>query len=256
MQVTINFPPRSEPPPPPPPPPPVIQPPHQLWRVMHDAEIYAKGITWVSHGQVNAASADINWRMGYPEVFWLYQDDNQPVPFPERWQWLSFQLNPQMQPMKWQELHNDWIAFHNKGAGFPHPNIPGTPGYDNTYIPTPRRDYINKQWTTAPDPVWDKVRVCGGATISGALDGNYVIVDTLDVDNPPSSVDYIKARPWLYFTAVSKVRDANRQIVIVDFPQNGSYPSLVPLIARGRVRLPVVMLEKVSQIVDPYKIYV
>lgn len=252
MRVTVKFSESASEPQPPP----VIQPPNQLWRVMHDYELWTKGVQWVGHGQVNDAGSNKNFRVGYPEVFWCYTEDDKPVPFGERWQWLSFQLNPQMQPMNWQALHDDWRAFHNNGAGFPHPNIPGTPGYDPSYIPTPRHDYINKMWTDAPDPIWDKVRVCGGMTLSGKQDGNYVFIDCLDVDNPPSNVDYIKARPWLYFRAVSKVRADALPGAIVDFPQNGSYPSFVPLIARGAIKLPVVMLEKVGGYVDPLKVYV
>ena len=256
-KIVVKLTPRSEPEPPP-----VISPPNQLWRVRHDYEIFVKGITCAGHGQINAAAADKRFRLGLPEVFWLYQVnadgkiDDKEVPFGERWQWLSYQMNSQIQPLKWQELHNDWIAFHNKGAGFPHPNIPGTVGYDKTYIPTPRHDYINKMWTDAPDPVWDKVRVCGGATVSGKQDGNYVDIDALDANNPPDNVQYILSRPWLYFRAVSKVRADALSGAIVDFPQNGSYPSLIPLVANTRVRLPVVLLEKVDAIFDPYQVVV
>jgi hypothetical protein len=113
-------------------------------------------------------------------------------------------------------------------------------------------------WTDAPDPVWDKVRVCGGMTLSGQLDdsGNYVIIDCLDVDNPPDNVQYILARPWLYFRAVSKARADANPGAIVDFPQNGSYPSLVPLIARGEIKLPRVMLVPVEDYVNPLQVFV
>lgn len=233
-------------------PPPVIKPPHQLWRVMHDPEIIAKRISWVSHGQLYEEGRTWDWRAGYPEVFWMYQDDGKAIELTEQWQWLTYQLTPPITKPKWREVYDDWRAFANR-TGFSHD--PATDP-DKTYVYVPKKDYVTPRDLSADIlPALDKNRVCGGATISGYQDGNYVVVDALDWNNPPSNVDYIKSRPWLFFHAVSIVKRFDGTPIIDPFPQNGSYPTLVPIIARGRVRLPVVMLEKVDAVVDPLKIF-
>lgn len=226
-------------------------PPHTLWRVRHDPEIARLQFTYTGHGQYWHPDEGWDWRAGYPEVYYLLGTHS--VPFDERWQRLSFAMNPQMQPLKWREVYDDWRAFMN-GTGFPHPNVPGTPGYDPTYQPKPRRDYVNQiDMTSLLLPAWDKIRVCGGATISGVRDGSTVIVDTLKYDNPPT-LEWLMLRPWYYFAAVS-ILNVNGTPVIDPFPQNGTYPTWIPLVAISEVRIPYGAVEEVSEVVNPLKVY-
>jgi hypothetical protein len=259
MKVTVKFGVESEPQPPP-----VIQPPNQLWRVRHDFEIWKLGITWTGHGQLNNAAEDVFFRDELPEVFWCYGE--QTVPMDEAWQRLSFAMCEGIEGMNWRAVYHDHRAFMN-GTGFWHDNV--GQDYDPTYKPVARRDYINRiDLSSDKLPAFDKVRVCGGATVSGRQDGSYVILDTLDVNSVPT-LAWLQARPWLYFRAVSKMfrrdasgrplRDTDGNLLpplIVDFPQNGSRPSFIPLVTKIPVKLPVVMLEKTSGYVDPLKVYV
>lgn len=220
---------------PPPEPPPVVKPPNQLWRVMHDYEICTNKISWSGHGQLWEEGREWDWRAGYPEVFWCYGTHE--VPFDEAWQRLTFAQNNPIQPLKWREVFDDWRAFMNR-TGFDH-RPPSDPYY------TPRRDYINQRDLSSDIlPAFDKVRVCGGATISGVRDGAWVYIDTLDVNNPPS-LDWLRARPWFTFHAVSNLK-INGKPVIDRFPQNGANPTQIPLVTRTQVKLPVVMLEQID----------
>lgn len=240
--------------------PPIVAPAHPLWRVKHDVEMYRDKVAFTGWGDYGGHERPY-WRDGYPEVYWLLGSHQ--VPFNEAWQILSFQLNPNMSPAKWREVHDDWRAFHN-GTGFPHPNIPGTKDYDPNYQPTPRADFINRYNLSSMLPTWDKIRVCGGATVCGIQDApSTVLIETLDYYNPPT-IDWLIARPWLYFHALSSVfrkkadgtyyKDINNNFVETPepFPQNGDYPTLIPLIAMTEVRLPLNALIPVDKITDPY----
>ena len=126
------------------------------------------------------------------------------------------------------------------GTGFDH-RSPSDPQY------TPRRDYINKRDLSSENlPAFDKVRVCGGSTISGKRDGNWVYIDTLDVYNPPT-LEWLKARPWYTVHALSILFDEVSGKPVYDrFPQNGAYPTLIPLVTRLQIKLPAVMLKPVK----------
>jgi hypothetical protein len=221
------------------------KPPNQLWRVLHDYEIYAKKASHPEHGQLYNKNRNWYWREGYPEVFWLLGSHR--VPFSEAWQKLSYEINqPWLDDVRWRAVYGDATAFMN-GTGFG--------GVANSNLPyVPRKDYINRIDLNASElPAWDKVRVCGGATISGRDNGDgTVTVDTLNYSYVPSAQSLLE-RPWYYFHAVSVHRSGNKEVV-VDFPQGNGHPVLIPLVAMREVRFPIVALEKVNDIADPYKI--
>lgn len=182
-----------------------------LYRVKHDAEL----------GPL--------WRQA-PEVFLL--NDNR-TPFGADWQRLSFALNPGMTSNHWRALYGDDEAFTN-GNGFNGPNA--------------RADFVNNCDLSAPLPAWDKTRVCGGATVTGIVDGMELVVDILDGTGPAPTLEWLLARPWLYFHALTVYGDGH----VGEFPQNN--PCLVPLVGSGEARIPLAQVQKVPRIADPYKI--
>jgi hypothetical protein len=172
-----------------------------LFRVLHDYEL------------------DGIWRPNLPEVFPL---NGERTPFGADWQKLSYALNPGMTGDKWRSLYAYNRAFTN-GTGFN-----GT---------EPKADYVNDIDLDCPDPAWDKTRVCGGATITGVIDGPDLIVKILDGDGPAPSLDWLLAHPWFYFHALNTT-DAGL--------------TRFPLVGSGEARIPLKQLQKVPGIADPY----
>ena len=223
---------------------PQISQPVKYYRVLHDYEIWKRGFSHPAHGQFYH-SEGWDWRVGNPEVFWLF--GGTATPFSDDWQRLSYEMNqPAMTKSNWRSVYDAGRAFMN-GSGFPTP----TKG-------EPRRDVINNKDLNSPLPEWDKIRVCGGATLRGTVDGDMLIVDTLKYGEPVPSWDELKQKPWLYFHATTSSKKATGEPRIGRFPQNqnGEYPVLIPLVARSVVRFPLGALEEVSEIADPYRIYI
>ena len=171
----------------------------KLWRVKHDTT---------------------DWRRGLPEVFIL---NSNATPFGRDWQLLSYALNPGMDKKKWRAVYAYNRAFNN-GCGF----------NDDT---DPRADYVNGLDLAAPLPKWDKTRVCGGATITGRVDGNELVVEIMDGRGPAPSLEWLLARPWLYFKAINAGTLSN-------FPQGGGLPVYIPLVGSGEARYPLAGLEE------------
>lgn len=221
----------------------VVIPTPPLYRVLHDYEIWKRQpVLPASHGQLENSKKDWTWRVGFPEVYWLH--DTHRVPFTETWQRLSFALCEGINPKKWRVVYDDHRAFMNN-TGF------WTDGSPYAYVP--RRDYINGIDLSGEMPAWDKIRVCGGATVSGKVRGDFLEVETLNYFNPPS-LEWLKQRPWLYFRAVSSGANALNQPLISDFPQNDYRPVWIPLVSIYPVRFPLSCLERVYEIADPLKI--
>lgn len=214
-----------------------------LYRVLHDYEIWRrKPFLLEAHGQLESVRKDWRWRLKAPEVYWLH--DTHRVPFTETWQRLSFALCEGIEPKKWRIVYDDHRAFMNN-TGF------WTEGSPYAYVP--RRDYINGIDLSGELPAWDKIRVCGGATISGREEGDYLVVETLDYTAPPT-IEYLRARPWLFFRALICDEDTNGKPIVYDFPQNGGRPVWIPLIAITPVRFPLSCLERVNDIANPLRI--
>ena len=193
----------------------------QLWRVKHDAE-RPLGI----------------WRTAVPEVFRLSPWHG--IPLNRAWQEFTFALNqPGMTGEKWRVLYDYRRAFTNNGAGYDYPGSP------------PKQDWVNMRDLTATDlPRFDGPRICGGAIVTGRVDGALLWLHTLDATKPPPAVADVK--PWEKFCATTVTDNG-----IGRFPQRGGLDVWVPLIARQPVYLPLTGLQKweAEELPDPYRIY-
>ncbi len=227
------------------------QPPvRRYWRVLHDWELAKLQVTDQRLGQLYKPGEGWDWRakFGFPEVQHLVGSHK--VTFDEAWQRLSFAMNPGMDPKRWRILYDDHRAFTDR-TGF---------WTDNTHYPEyrPVKDYINglDLKGDSPLPEFDGVRVCGGATISGTIDGTDLIVETMTSDKPPTW-EWLESRPWLYFHAVICYVKADKQQGIAPFPQNNGKRVLIPLFAKPEkeLRFPLAALQEMDGIADPYKIY-
>ena len=195
----------------------------QLWRVLHDVETPAG-----------------NWRPKLPEVHSLFL--NHFTPFTEGWQKLSYAMNPHLTKEKWTALYAYQRAFTNNN-GF---------GNDSD----PRANYIKGENLRYGDPKVEAL-VCGGAVLAGVAAGSNLIVETLNGRNSPPSLEWLMARPWLWFDAITV--DGNG--IPRRFPQGGGERVLIPLIAdRNRYADVTIPLEKVVkwtmlELPDPYRVY-
>lgn len=196
-----------------------------LWRVLHDKEI----------GPL--------WRPGLPEVFPLFP--NHFSSFGEPWQRLSWEMNKQyLTPGKWTAVYGatTWIANHQ--------------GFGNE--DDPRANYI-----TGKDLMFANPRVealtCGGNVLTGFVQGDNLVVSTLNVNNPPGSPDLIPRWHRTYAVSVDSHGQPRR------FPQgeqdNGFMADIIhPLIcnpARFVITIPLRLLEPWTApgFPDPYRIY-
>jgi hypothetical protein len=190
-----------------------------LWRVLHDAEM----------GEL--------WRSYVPEVFRLSPWHG--IQLNRQWQEFTYALNqPGLTPEKWRVLYDFRRAFTNNGAG-----------YDWNSNNPPKQDWINMRDTNATDlPRFDGPRICGGAVVTGRVDGDWLWLDYLDANNPPPQ----DVKPWHKFCAVNVRPDG-----ISKFPQRAGLDVWIPLIGRQPLAIP---LENVvrwtgEELPNPYTIY-
>lgn len=223
----------------------------RLYRVLHDYEIYA--VREFTYAPQYDHVDKWYWRNGDPEVFWL--EGSHQVPLDESWQRLIMGLNPGMDGKKLRVVWDFMRAFSNGlGKGFDTVHSPLSADY------VPLRDYFtNRDLTVTGTLRKDKVRVCGGAVVRGVMDGDFLLVDTLDGNQPAPALDWVLPRNWLYFEAVTthqRVTDGAPQIA--RFVHNGGSPVYIPLVARLPVRIPLGILQDMNEIqgvYDPLKIY-
>lgn len=220
---------------------PSVEPARKYWRVLHDYEIWKKQFVYPGHGQFYHEEG-WDWRKGMPEVFWLL--GTHVVPFDERWQTLAYAMNPGMGGEQFRVLYDDHRAFMNRTGFWTDPT------HFQEYVP--HDDYVNMIDLGTSLPKWDKIRVCGGATLSGTVDGDTLIVETLKYGTCPSWA-WLEQYPWLYFHALS-VGGTSSNPKAVAFPQNNGNRVLIPLVADGEVRFPLGALEEVNAIADPYEV--
>jgi hypothetical protein len=207
-------------------------------RVKHDAEM---PMAWrEKYGP--------NLRNGLPEVYVLSETV---VYMNEEIQWLCFNLfysqakavmTLSMAQGKFRVLYDYMRAFSNKtgyGGEEADPPLP------------PRWDYISDLNRGAELPAFDKVRVCGGAFLTGRQEGKYFIADTLSPAAVPS-LEWLLAHPQFYFHAVNTTAKG-----ISKFPQAGGMPVLIPLFSRFEARIPMeqVVPWESNELPDPYRIY-
>lgn len=199
-----------------------------LWRVKHDWE---RSPQW---------RASVGNRHNVPEVYVL-QSSGAAIPLPRAWQELTYALNqPGMDGSHWRVLYGYWTAFTNNGAGYDYPGS------------APKQDWINMRDTTARElPRFDKPRICGGAIVTGTVEGDRLRLHYLDATKAPPAVEDVKT--WEKFVALNVV-DAD---TLSRFPQRGGLDVWIPLIGREPMWLPLEVLQPwtAEGWPDPYKIY-
>lgn len=170
-----------------------------LWRVLHEAEL-------PSYRRITPR--------GNPEVRALFP--NHYSEFGEAWQRLSRAMNPRISNNKWTSVYStDTFITNFQGFGLDRANyILGT----NLDHELPRVEAL----TT------------GGSLLKGHVSGSDLVVETLDVNNPPT-LAWIEERPWFWTYAVS----CDGKLQPRRFPQglqpNGEVVPIVhPLIANPR----------------------
>lgn len=155
-------------------------------------------------------------RAAVPEVF--HFDMSAPTKLTKPWQELIMALNPGMPAPAFRSLLKHDRAFCNKSNGFDYKDVK-------------RADFINGIDLGAKPPINDKCRCCGGAILRGKRNGDLLKIETLDGSKPPPSIEWLRARPWLYFRCYTIRPDGT----LGDFPQNGGKPVYMPLVATGSV---------------------
>lgn len=209
-----------------------------MWRVKHDCEL----------ADLKPNRRKANYAI--PEVYVLTPDTRM-VPMTEAWQWFTFRLFWSGAPhlaeaqakQQWRSLYAGNRAFTNRQ------------GFNDESRSGRRADFVNGLDLDAPLPMFDKPRVCGGASVTGKAGASHLVVETLDGTKAPPSLDYVLARPWLYFEALS-IPAFPDLWPLEPFPQGGGV-TRVPLVSAEPVKYPLVMLERLpegSGPADPYEV--
>ncbi len=123
------------------------------------------------------------WRAGLPEVFRLEPDIHVILTEPVQRLWRA--LNPHLTDEQWTLCLGNTLEFTN-GTGFPG-----------------RHNYITGADADKEDPKFDQTRICGGATICGAVSEGNLIIQAIDVRFPLPPVEYVRKRRWLWYEAVN-----------------------------------------------------
>jgi hypothetical protein len=213
---------------------PVITPPvAQYFRVPHDVE----RVNWNNkdfryRGNVPGYESDLHggpvrgvvteYQKPYPEIYRMYPDHSTVVNCV--WQKLWRSLNPDLSNAKWSTLMGTGLAWMNNTGSPPHYNcITGEPEGVTTY------------------PRFDAPRICGGAIVTGRVEGSRLWIDTMLVNNPPPPAPDALS----YFgTSVSPDGSVN---LIRRLGIDGSYhPVRVPLVTTIAVYLPIAELHALA----------
>lgn len=153
-----------------------------------------------------------------PEVVQPISPFNPFTPLTKSWQLLWKGINPQITNQEWRQLLHWQRAFTNN-HGFERPG-------------DPRRDYINQKNLTSPLPKVECL-LCGGALVSIVREliynGKEVYeIEVLNGRKAAPTVGWLKARPWLFYEAVSvSVTGIVRSFSI------SPYPEYVPFVSLG-----------------------
>lgn len=164
------------------------------------------------------------WRKNVPEVY--HFDQMAPTTLTRAWQEFIYKLNNGgkpggMTPNSFHGLFRWNKAFSNRSAGFDWPTVP-------------HADFIKKTNLKATPPRLDKCRICGGAVIRGKVQGNLLIVETLNGKNPPPPLEWLLERPWLYFRCWTVLPNGQN----AEFPQTAN-GVLMPLVSTGNVSVQI-----------------
>lgn len=181
----------------------------QLWQVLHDAQL----------GEVRQPTDG----EGAPEVFPMM--DKHFTRFTRAWQMLSYELMA-LPPKKWRAVFT-WQRALTNNNGFESPN-------------DPRADYVNRMDLTSPDPKVASL-LFGGNVITGRVDGDHLWVETLNGNDPPPSVAWMKEHPWLMQVCTNVQYESGK---VFDFPQGDGLPVIVLILASKAVKFPLKNLKK------------
>lgn len=169
----------------------------------------------------------IIWRAGLPEVFRLDPDIH--VPLTRERQWLWRNMNPHITDLQWTALLGNTLAFTN-GTGFPG-----------------KRNWILGQDLDKQDPAFDQTRVCGGAVLCGREYGSKLFIESIDVNKPLPTAEYVLRRRWLYYEAINidgYNRDEVAYGIIRPFKGNWGKRVYIPLLTVQEMSYPLNLLEK------------
>lgn len=199
----------------------------QLWRVKHDIEI----------GTL--------WRPNMPEVHPLFP--NHHSEFGRGWQLLSKAMNPKINGSRWTACYT-FQRYVTNNQGFGNPN-------------DPRANYVLGTNLKEETPRVEALTT-GGSFHTGTVEGNVLIVETLDASAVPS-LDWIMARPWFWVYAVTVDSKGTPRRFPQGLQANGEIvPIIHPLVTNRsrhpKITIPLSKLEKwdmTKPLPDPFKIY-
>ncbi len=178
-----------------------------LFRVKHDLERWG-----------HARDIVLQKGMALPEVFPCFP--NQYTILTRRWQLLWRALNPNATNLQWRKILSCHRAFTND-----HGFDCGRQGHG------PFADFVNGQDLSAELPRAECL-LCGGAIVTGVettyKGAPHLMLETLDgrAGATVPTLEWVLARPWLYFEAISVSPDGSTQSFSLT-----PYPEYVPLIA-------------------------
>ena len=102
-------------------------------------------------------------------------------------------------------------------------------------------------------PGWDKPRVCGGATLSGVVDGSRLMLDYIDTGDAVPDVQWVLDRPWLWFYGTQVAQSGNVSYMTLGIGDGVRVPVRVPLLYNQPVYLPTAWLHGVTGVADPLR---
>lgn len=178
------------------------------------------------------------WRTKVPEVFPL---SDQTIRLTKYWQYLTFYLNPGMEPKKWRVLYGYYTAFTNQGAGYDRPGDP------------PKQDWINMRDLLATDvPRFPKIILCGGALVTGKEENGKLWIEYIDYNLPPPEAKTVPI--WKKFCALSIVdKDTFSR-----FPYCDGRDVWIPILGKEPIGIPLqdlIKLDMNKPLPNPYELF-
>jgi hypothetical protein len=180
------------------------------------------------------------WRPNLPEVFPFFP--NHYTPFTRGYQLLENNLNialdNAMTGSKWHNLHlggnqGDKATAFNNRQGF-------------EMVGDPRVDYVNGKNLGAPNPKQEAL-VCGGAILKmKSVDSQYLYPAYIDGNRPAPTLEWLLARPYLFFDALS-VDGSPNGIVLRKFPQGDGKRVRILLLASKPIKIALSQVTKLKR---------
>jgi len=202
-------------------------------------------------GGIRSCASELN---GCPQVYTLKES---PVEMTKEWQMFLVAINYGMELRHISAILHTKRAFAN-GAGV-------------NDVAHPRKNWIRREDLDSPElPRLDKVRTCAFSVLTGVTRGDFLVVHTLNGDNPPHLKpgrrhparaeeadldDYVYTpftHPWLFYVA-NNVRPNGSTVPfsddggVYDWIGDGRPVTFLPNVARGEVLYP---LERLVRLVD------